>query len=345
LVAALEICMGNKSLIKDLLNLIPLLISGILCLALIYLLWDKLTYDPTFLTILETILKIIITISGIIAVSIMFYLATMVINLRNNRTNVIAELNKITQKMHNFRSIIDLLLRSKMWLPGLKHYLDEEYANLNFFEVKEFYKGSSKLAIEFLQENHPYQDTENLYLEFKALVITSPKEKIVTENIKYPKHYDNAIVEKWLEHKCGSGLWYYFGYKYATFKSALDLEAVFERHQDKIMTLAQSIDSEAFEDSSFNEVFLSKLGEYMNKEVLPKLHQYQTFTAQKLPKMMNNIFSLLLGFVLFGVLLPILYLLFSLDPFVLVLSIAIILSLIFFIVSSFYQFLTKEIEI
>ncbi|WP_339610725.1 hypothetical protein [uncultured Planktosalinus sp.] len=337
--------MGNKSFIKDILALIPLILSGVLVITLGYLLWSKLNRTPEFISTLNSILNTALIVSGILAVVIMFYLATIVINLRNTRNSIVSDLDNVTQKMHNFRNIIDLLYRSKMWLPGLKQYLDEEYSNLNFFEVKEFYKGYSKLAIEFLQENHPYQDTENLYLEFKALLLTSPKEKIITENIRYPRHYDKAIVEKWLEHKCGSGLWYYFGYKFATYKSALDLEAVYERHQDKIMTLAQSIDSETFEDSSFNEVFLSKLGEYMNKDVIPKLHQFQTFAAQKLPKMVNYIFIIFITLVISGVLLPLVYQLFELHPFLAIISVSITIGIIFYITTSFYQFLTKEIEV
>lgn len=337
--------MGNKSFFKDIGSLVPLILSGLIVLALGFYLWSYEQSNPDFINTLQTVLDITMIISGVLALAIMFYLATIVITLRNKRNSIVSDLDKVTQKMHSFRNIIDLLYRSKMWLPGLKQYLDEEYANLNFFEVKEFYKGYSKLAIEFLQENHPFQDTENLYLEFKALLITSPKEKVVTENIRYPRHYDNAIVEKWLEHKCGSGLWYYFGYKYATFKSALDLDAVFERHQDKIMTLAQSIDSEAFEDSSFNEVFLSKLGEYMNKEVVPKLHQFQTFAAQKLPKMVNTIFGLFVILVSVGLLLPLGYILFNLDATIAITSITITLGVVIFILTSFYQFLTKEIEV
>lgn len=337
--------MRNKSFIKDILALLPLILSGVLVISLGYLLWSKLNRTPEFISTLNSILNTALIVSGILAVVIMFYLATIVINLRNTRNSIVSDLDNVTQKMHNFRNIIDLLYRSKMWLPGLKQYLDEEYSNLNFFEVKEFYKGYSKLAIEFLQENHPYQDTENLYLEFKALLLTSPKEKIVTENIRYPRHYDKAIVEKWLEHKCGSGLWYYFGYKFATYKSALDLEAVYERHQDKIMTLAQSIDSEVFEDSSFNEVFLSKLGEYMNKDVIPKLHQFQTFAAQKLPKMVNYIFIIFITLVISGVLLPLVYQLFELHPFLAIISVSITIGIIFYITTSFYQFLTNEIEV
>ncbi len=337
--------MGYKSFLKDLVALIPLILSGVLVITIGYFLWDRYYNSPEFIDILNSILNTTLIISGVLAVVIMFYLATIVINLRNKRNNIVSDLDNVTQKMHNFRNIIDLLYRSKMWLPGLKQYLDEEYANLNFFEVKEFYKGYSKLAIEFLQENHPYQDTENLYLELKALLLTSPKEKIVTENIRYPRHYDKAIVEKWLEHKCGSGLWYYFGYKFGTYKSALDLDAVYERHQDKIMTLAQSIDSEAFEDSSFNEVFLSKLGEYMNKDVIPKLHQFQTFAAQKLPKMVNYIFTIFITLVFCGVLLPLIYKMFDLHSFLAILSISVTVGTIFYIMTSFYQFLTKEIEV
>ncbi|MCR9183029.1 MAG: hypothetical protein NXH73_08885 [Flavobacteriaceae bacterium] len=337
--------MGNKSFFKDIGSLLPLILSGLIVLLLSFYLWGNVQSNPEFINSIHNVLDITMIISGVLATAIMFYLATIVINLRNKRNSIVSDLEKVTQKMHSFRNIIDLLYRSKMWLPGLKQYLDEEYANLNFFEVKEFYKGYSKLAIEFLQENHPYQDTENLYLEFKAMLITSPKEKVVSENIRYPRHYDNAIVEKWLEHKCGSGLWYYFGYKFATYKSALDLESVFERHQDKIMTLAQSIDSEAFEDSSFNEVFLSKLGEYMNKEVIPKLHQFQTFAAQKLPKMVNSIFSLFVVLVSFGVMLPLLYLLLNLDTTIAIISVAMTLGVLFYIMTSFYQFLTKEIEV
>ncbi|MEX0997310.1 MAG: hypothetical protein WDZ45_09710 [Flavobacteriaceae bacterium] len=337
--------MGNKSFFKDIGYLLPLILSGLIVLLLSIYLWSNVQSNPDILSTILSVLDITMIISGVLATAIMFYLATIVISLRNKRNSIVSDLDNVTQKMHSFRNIIDLLYRSKMWLPGLRQYLDEEYTNLNFFEVKEFYKGYSKLAIEFLQENHPYQDTENLYLEFKALLITSPNEKIVQENIRYPRHYDNAIVEKWLEHKCGSGLWYYFGYKFTTYKSALDLDSVFERHQDKIMTLAQSIDSETFEDSSFNEVFLSKLGEYMNKEVIPKLHQFQTFAAQKLPKMVNSIFSLFIVLVSFGVLLPLLYLLLNLDTIFAIISVSMTLGVLFYIMTSFYQFLTKEIEV
>ena len=334
--------MRNKSFVKDLYGLIPLILSGILCIALIFLLKQKVTTDVTFVLTLTNITTVFISISGFLAAIIMIYLAWVAVGLKNLRTTAIDSLSKITLKMHSFRSILDLLMRSKMWLPGLQEYIDDEFEGLTFFDVKEFYKGKSKLAIEFLQENHHYQDTENLYLEMKSLLMTSPREKQIPENIRYPKMYNRDMVTKWLEHKCGSGLWYYFGYKFGDFKESLDYSSVFERHQEKIMTLAHTIDSEAFEDSSFNEVFLAKLGEYMSKEVIPKLVQVQGRTDKQMPSIIRYLYSLFLILALSGVLLPLLFILFNLPIITLVVSYSVVISVIFFIAISFYQFVMKE---
>jgi hypothetical protein len=229
-----------------------------------------------------------------------------------------------------------------MWMPGLKEYIDVEFEGLTFFDVKEFYKGKSRLAIEFLQENNNYLETENLYLELKSLLMTNPKEKRISENINYPNVYPKDIVEKWLQHKGGSGLWYFFGYKYGSFKEALKIDSVFERHQDKIMTLANSIDSEAFEDSSFNEVFLSKLGEYMSKEVIPKLFQFQSQTGGTLPSVIKFLYGIFLVLIIGGVLLPLGSLLFTFPTIVLICSFSVVISCIFLIATSLFPFLQKE---
>jgi hypothetical protein len=335
--------MRKKSFYKDLFTVVPLVLSGFLCIGLILLLRQKLIDTPDFGQQLADISIVFLSISGFLSAIIMVYLAASAAGLKGNRSNVASGLRKITQQMHNFRTIVELLLRSKMWLPGLKEYIDDEFTGLTFFDVKEFYKGKSKLAIEFLQENQNYADTENLYLELKALLMTNPKDKKLSEDISYPVMYDKDIVTKWLEHKCGSGLWYYFGYKYAVYKEALNLEAVFERHQDKIMTLANTIDSEVFEDSSFNEVFLSKLGEYMSKEVMPKLFQMQEDMGAKIPKLILYLYTIFLILVLFGVLLPLFFLLLALPIITLVISFSLVASVIFYISISFYQFLNDEI--
>jgi len=330
--------------LKDLFAIMPLIFSGFLCMGLVFLLRQQVITTPDFAIKLSSLSIVFIGISGFLSAIIMVYLASAVIGLKGRKKDVVDHLSKITQKMHNFRSIVELLMQSKMWLPGLKDYIDNEFAGLTFFEVKDFYKGKSKLAIEFLQENQNYADTENLYLELKSLLMTSSKDKRNVGDIHYPSIYQKDIVSKWLEHKCSSGLWYYFGYKFGVYKEALNIEAVFERHQEKIMVLANGIDSEVFEGSSFNEVFLSKLGEYMSKEVMPKLYQIQKNMGNKFPKRMSYLYSIFLFLVLFGVLLPLFFLLFNLPILVLIISFSFVVSVIFYIATTFYQFLSQEIN-
>lgn len=322
--------------------MIPLAISGAIAIVLIFLMYRKVQTDPSFSLVLGDSSSMFISLSGFLAAIIMVYLAAAAVGLKSTRNLAIDNLSKITQKMHQFRSIIEILVNSKIWMPGLREYIDEEFAGLTFFEVKEFYKGKSKLAIEFLQEHHPYDDTENLYLELKSLLMTDPKEKKLPENTRYPSVYNKDIVAKWLEHKCGSGLWYCFGYKYGSFKDSLDYNNVYERHQEKIMTLANTIDSEAFADSTFNEVFLAKLGEYMSKEVIPKLFQFQGRTDKGLPSMMRYLYGIFLFLVIFGVLLPLAQVLLGLPIMILVISFSLVVAVVFFIATSFYQFVVKE---
>ncbi|RDK87305.1 hypothetical protein [Marinirhabdus gelatinilytica] len=335
--------MKKKSPVQNLYAVIPLVFSGVLCIALIFLLQQKTTV-PAFVDQLTNLATLFIGISGFVAVLLVVYLASATLRLKSVRSNAVNHLDGVTQKMHHFRNIVDILYRSKMWPPGLKEYIDDEFEGLTFFDVKEFYKGKSKLAIEFLQENNNFEDTENLYLELKSLLLLNPKEKKVPENISYPNAYPKEIVSKWLEHKCGSGLWYYFGYKFAIFKDFLDLDAVFERHQEKIIVLANSIDSQHFEDSSFNDVFLARLGEYMNKQVFPKLFQFQDNAGKGLPGIMKYLYAIFLAMSLFGVLLPLLYLLLGLPIITLVVSFSIVVSTIFFISTTFFQFLNREIS-
>ena len=113
--------------------------------------------------------------------------------------------------MNAARKVIEIIYKSKLWRPEVKTFIDDEFEGLSFFEVKEFYKGKSKLAIEYLEEKKGQDDTDTLYLELKSLLYTEPKQKSLPNTIIYPLQYNPAILEKWLEHKVGSGLWYHFG--------------------------------------------------------------------------------------------------------------------------------------
>ena len=336
--------MSNKSFLKDLYSIIALAISGALCVLLIFLLYQKNENTLGFDTILKGLTTIFIAVSGFLSAILMVFLATSAMTLKSNKAKIITKISKTTQKMHNFRSIAEIMYNSNMWLPGLKDYIEKEFKELTYFDVKEFYKGKSKLAIEFLQETHHYGETENIYLELKSLLMTNPKEKHIPETINYPVSYRKDIIEKWAEHKCGSGLWYVFGYKYGAYKDSINLEAIFERHQEKILMLANTIDGDVFADSSFNEVFFSKLWEYMTKDVIPKLNQFQNHMDRKAPRLVRYLYLIFLLLMVFGVLLPLSYLMLDFSSLAIIVGYSIVISTIFYIAVTFHVYLSKEVN-
>ena len=106
--------MRNKYFFKDLFSLIPLVFSGLLCITLVFLLWQKTNVNQDFITILKDSSTIFISISGFLSAIIMVYLTASIVGIKNNRLTIVDNLSKVTQKMHNFRSIVEILLDSKM---------------------------------------------------------------------------------------------------------------------------------------------------------------------------------------------------------------------------------------
>ena len=335
--------MSKKSFSVNYFVLIPLVSSSILCILLVYFLDQKITNTPAFFETLQQQISTFIGISGFTAIVLLGYIVFSIFGSNRLLTSGDNKLNVLIEKMNAARKIIEIIYKSKLWLPEVKTFIDDEFEGLSFFEVKEFYKGKSKLAIDYLEEKKGHNDTDTLYLELKSLLYTQPKQKNLPTTIEYPSQYNPAILEKWLEHKVGSGLWYHFGYRFGDFKNTLDLDALHERHQDKIMALASSIDPVSFEESSFNDVFLSKFGEYINKDLIPKLFEAQSNKQNGLSKTLQLLYMLFGSMVVIGVLIPLLCVLLGLPPFLLVISYSFVISAIVFMVISGLSFLTKTL--
>jgi len=276
-------------------------------------------------------------------VVLLIFILTKTNQLRYSGSSLHKELYDLTQKVHHFRNIIEILVRSKVWAPGLKEYIDEEFSNLNFFMMKEFYKGRSKLALEYIEENNRYGDSESLYLESKAMLLSEPSDSKMDTFIN-PRNYNVRILKKWVEHKVGSGLWHFFGYKYASFKDELDVHRIFERHQEKILNYAIQLDLPRYQDMGFSEELLSKIGEQMSEDVIPRLLELTLQTRQRIPRIINISYSLMVLLILFGVFQPLVSFLFVLPAIYSYVSIAVVVAMLLFIMLSVYPFVIQEIN-
>ncbi len=322
---------------------IPAFLSILGGISMVYGLYLWLPEDTEFLDKLKNVLLLICVISILLVIVILVFILNKTNQLRFSGNSLGKELTSLTQKLHHFRNIVDILVRSKVWAPGLKEYIDDEFGDLNFFAMKEFYKGRSKLALEYIEENNRYGDSENLYLEAKSLLLNDPANSKV-DTFTNPRSYSPRILKKWIEHKCGSGIWYYFGYKYASYKDELDVNRIFERHQEKILSYAVQLDTHRYQDMGFSEELLSKLGEQMSEDIIPRLFTLTMQSHQRVPRVINFAISILIILTVFGVFLPILTLLFQIPLIFGYLSIGIVLSILLFITLSIYPFVVKEIN-
>lgn len=292
---------------------------------------------------LENVLLLITFTSILLIVVVLGFILSKTAQLKFSGSSLTQEIQKLTQQVHYFRDIADILVRSKVWAPGLKEYIDEEFSNLNYFLVKEFYKGRSKLALEYIEEKDRYGETEVLYLETKSLLLNDPSRSKV-DNYMNPKEYDVRMLKKWSDHKVGMGWNHYFGFKYNQFKDELDVQRIYERHQDKIVKYAVELDTIRYQDIGFSEELLSKLGMHLSEEVIPQLLTLTLQSVRKVPKIINIAFIILVLLTIFGVFQPIVILLFKLDVQFSFLSIGVVLSIFIFLMLSIYPYVTKEIN-
>ncbi len=335
--------MKLRNFIKFVVPYIPALTSVLGCILIIWGLDNWISKDILALDKLDTILLIICILSILLVIVLFIFILNKTNQLRFSGNTLSTELNALTQKMHHFRNIVDILVRSEVWATGLKEYIDKEFGDLNYFTMKEFYKGRSKLALEYIEENNRYGDSENLYLEAKSLLLNDPSNSKV-ETFSNPRTYSPRILKKWVEHKCGAGIWYYFGYKYASYKDELDVNRIFERHQEKILSYAVQLDIHRYQDMGFSEDLLSKLGEQISEEITPRLFSITMQSQQRVPLIINFAFILLALLTVFGIFLPIATLLFQFPIFYSFISIGLVFSILLFMMLSVYPFVIKEIN-
>lgn len=322
---------------------IPAFLSVGFCFGIIYSLAFLLPETLVTEEKLQILLLVVIIISILLIILFAIFIFTKTNQLRFSGNSLSEELHALTQKLHHFRNIVDVLVRSKIWAPGLKEYIDEEFEGLNFFHMKEFYKGKSKIALEYIEESNRYGEIESLYLEAKSLLINDPTKSEVGQ-FSNPRLYDKRILQKWVEHKCGSGLWYFFGYKYSNFKDELEVSRVFERHEEKILSNAVQIDLNRYQNMGFSEELLSKLGEQISEDVIPRLHSLTLQSQRQIPGVINTTYILLVSLTVFGVFQPLAALILQLPAIISYITLGIVLGILLFIVLSIYPYVSQEVN-
>ena len=109
--------MKLRNFVQYVVPYVPALTSAITCIAIIFGLHLYLPADVLAQDKLSTVLLVISFISILLMVVILMFILTKTNQLKNNGSFLNRELSSLTQKVHHFRNIVDLLVRSKLYLP------------------------------------------------------------------------------------------------------------------------------------------------------------------------------------------------------------------------------------
>ena len=128
--------MSKKSFSVNYFALIPLVISSIICILLVYFLDQKTTNTATFFETLQNQISTFIGISGFTAIFLLGYIVFSISSIKRVQVSGDNQLNALIEKMNAARKIIEIIFKSKLWATEVKTFVDEEFAGLSFFEVK-----------------------------------------------------------------------------------------------------------------------------------------------------------------------------------------------------------------
>lgn len=331
---------------KQLLRWIPMVFALIIFLSIFLSLYFKLLNDCNLAKTLELVQSDILTISGILSAIMIAYLTSKVLQFRSEKLSHIPRLTELTQKVHKFRAIANKLIYSDLWPRGLPSFVNQDYKGLSHFDIREIIFVDAKVteqATEFTEKNK-YGGAANLFLELKTLVSAEiPFDETLYSEFDVPIYYKTDILKKWVRYDCGNGLWYYFSHKYNSYKEDLRLDNVLSFYYEDIKNLSIQIDKERYKDLEFGEELLAKLGTQFHSSIIPELLRVQLYIDTGVPKIVSYLFIILCNLISFGIVLPLITKIYSLSSIFEITSISVIVALCFYLITSFYSFLKREL--
>lgn len=337
-----------KKICKLFIRAIPLILSLIVFFVFFWTLSYNLYNKKNFLKLLIENRTDILTISGFISGLIIAYLTTKVLQIRQEKTALLPELSDYTQKLHKCRSVIDKLVHSRLWPDDVKYLIDTKYKGLTHFEYREIGFVDSQpteRAREFMNDKR-FSGLACLYLELKSFKFDQyPFDQTLYTEFDVPVYYNSLIIQKWIDCNCGNGLWYYFDHKYAIYKDSLNLKDIYIGYKEEIKDNCLRIDQERYKNLEFGPELLSKLGSQIHLDILPKLIRLQRYMESDLPKIIKYLFAISGLLIVFGISLPLLNNVYTLSPFLDIISISVVISISFYLIISFYGFMKREVKV
>ncbi|TXJ22296.1 MAG: hypothetical protein E6Q24_21255 [Chitinophagaceae bacterium] len=299
--------------------------------------------------ILSQVNNTAISAASILTAVLITFLVARVIQIRQERIAVWNEYHVLTQRMHHFRGAVYPLFTSyNFWPNDLKYDMEHTYKDLTYYDVKKsiFVHGTdlSDLAQKFVNEEG---GAKSLYLQLRTFFKGDVPHDISMFKGEFDSHlyYNTDELERWIMFDCGNGLYYYFNHKYTVYQNDFHFNNISSRDQQSVIDHCMRIDPERYRNMAFGHSLYDSLGQQFSSQLLPDLYKLSRIVNGKLPHSVSLLAILLTLLIPFGIIIPFFISLGLLPVGFAVVSLSGILSLLVFIMLTFYKMLSKEIKI
>ena len=291
-----------------------------------------------------------LNVASIISAILITYLTSKVLQLRQERLAILPQITSLTQKVHQFRTITNVLYHSwDFWAPGLKNYMQKEYPNLTYGEafklVFENEKSRDSKALQY-PSDEKMGDTKDLYLQLRSFVDKQYTIDVTLySEFEIPVFYTLDILQDWRDYGSASALCRFFNWHYHDYKGDFNFEKLRANERSIIEDSAMRIDAIRYKDIKTSPELLDMLGKQFHEEILPKLINLQHSIQGGFTRLVQFLLSTLVILIFSGVLYPILSNVLDLPIIGSIVSITMVLSVTFYLAISLRHVLVEELTI
>lgn len=297
---------------------------------------------------IDSALGNLIKISGIIAAFITAYLGNKMSFIRSKKEEIKKQIIEISFKLTEFRRILYFILTDHgFWEDGVAiKAFKKSYPKYDYHELHKD-NPINWLQSYFWSREKRYSQTKiDLYLGIEAIVHDTKNKKnwVFDDTVEpiYPIDYLEYIDLP------SRVLYYYFDHKWHKYlKGKVNIDAIDPTNiLSPISTHAANIDNK-YQDMAYDRFFLADLGTEFNYKYIPRLHALTAYNNGGIPNYVKGIIHLLIVFLVFGVVFPLIIqstsLSFKFDRFLGTLSIVASILGICWILLNFSNIFRKEI--
>lgn len=269
------------------------------------------TYSST-----TSLISNILTVNGVFSAILITYLFTRISWVKDRKLETFNEAIGYSQKITEFRRILNILTKYyNVWQDDnqTKNLLDHsKYKHIDFYDFRlasiSDYKPKDYELIRQLQKEDNYSDGQSvLYLAMDSLVRQRKSEYYWQEELyKDYEHkgiYNFSIVEKWLECDIMDTIAYWMNDNYMMIQF-YNLRT----HFDELKQAASRINKK-YLDYEINNKLIRELAEDMSSYYLKNLYSTLQYLRKGIESLNLLVLILISASLLFGVLLPLIYLL------------------------------------